>query len=240
MQLLFLLQTAFTIWMLVDAVRRGSPFYWYIIIMFPFGEWVYFFAVKIHDPQFKKFTSNLFTKRAGLKQLRYNAQMTPSVQNKLLLAQALHDHRDYSEAITLFEEILQRDKAYKEALYGLAQCRIQRGEKDLAIKAFGRLADLDITFADYSASIELATLLWRSGEKQASMELLEKIVTKSMRMSHMIDLAKCYSLLDRKEDARDLLQQALEDYENSPTYVKRNDQKFVKVAKSLLSKLGQA
>ena len=49
MHVFLILSYAFSIWMVVDAFKRGSEHYWYLIILFPFGEWVYFFLVKIHD-----------------------------------------------------------------------------------------------------------------------------------------------------------------------------------------------
>ena len=49
MHLAFMLSTAFSLWMLVDAVQRGLGAKWGWIIMIPFGEFAYFFAVKIHD-----------------------------------------------------------------------------------------------------------------------------------------------------------------------------------------------
>ena len=36
-------------WMLVDAIQRRPPYYWYIVVFMPFGPLVYFFAIKIHD-----------------------------------------------------------------------------------------------------------------------------------------------------------------------------------------------
>ena len=78
------LQTAFMIWMLVDAVKRRVEFYWYIIIFFPFGEWVYFFAVKIHD--FRQVRFRLAERAPSLRKLRFEAKQTPSINNKLALA----------------------------------------------------------------------------------------------------------------------------------------------------------
>jgi len=49
MHILLILSYAFSIWMLVDAYQRRAEHYWYLIIFFPFGEWVYFFLVKVHD-----------------------------------------------------------------------------------------------------------------------------------------------------------------------------------------------
>ncbi len=49
MPVLLILSYAFSIWMIVDAFKRGADHYWFLIIFCPFGEWVYFFLVKIHD-----------------------------------------------------------------------------------------------------------------------------------------------------------------------------------------------
>ena len=47
----YLLQAALTLWMLVDAHRRGVDYYWYwIILVFqPLGAWAYFFIYKAKD-----------------------------------------------------------------------------------------------------------------------------------------------------------------------------------------------
>lgn len=49
MHILLILSYAFSVWMIVDAYQRRAEHYWYLIIFFPFGEWVYFFLVKVHD-----------------------------------------------------------------------------------------------------------------------------------------------------------------------------------------------
>ena len=48
---LWLVQAAMTIWMLVDANRRGVESYWFWIIFIfqPLGPWAYFFVYKIKD-----------------------------------------------------------------------------------------------------------------------------------------------------------------------------------------------
>src|ERR671924_401471 len=50
---LYLAQAALTIWMLVDANRRGVDFYWFwvILVFQPFGPWAYFFLYKLKDLQ---------------------------------------------------------------------------------------------------------------------------------------------------------------------------------------------
>ena len=48
---LFFVQAAMTIWMIVDASRRGVEYYWYWLILAfqPFGAWAYFFVYKLQD-----------------------------------------------------------------------------------------------------------------------------------------------------------------------------------------------
>ena len=53
MHILIGLGVALKIWMLVDAIGRGAESYWFFIIVFaPFGEFIYFFMVKMRDFDF--------------------------------------------------------------------------------------------------------------------------------------------------------------------------------------------
>jgi hypothetical protein len=49
-RLIPILFLAFKIWMIIDAVRRQVPYYWFLIVIFvPFGDFVYFAMVKMKD-----------------------------------------------------------------------------------------------------------------------------------------------------------------------------------------------
>lgn len=50
-QLVLLFSYALSIWMCVDAYQRGMPGWWFVIILVPFGEWIYFFLFKVQDFQ---------------------------------------------------------------------------------------------------------------------------------------------------------------------------------------------
>ena len=49
MVILGYLALAFKIWMVFDALRRKVHLLWFFVLMVPFGDWVYFFAVKVRD-----------------------------------------------------------------------------------------------------------------------------------------------------------------------------------------------
>ncbi len=100
MTILYLLQPAFTIWMLVDALRRRPILYWYVIIFLPFGPFVYFFAFKIHDYDLGWLGRIVrpAPPAPSLAELRERVRQSPSLANRMRLANALHDAGDYAEA----------------------------------------------------------------------------------------------------------------------------------------------
>src|SRR4051794_34879214 len=85
-------QTAFMVWMLVDAYRRHAESFWFwIILIVPvLGAWVYFFVVKVHDfrrgSQAGLGLSGLFQRRPSLDELRYRAEHMPTLVNRVSLA----------------------------------------------------------------------------------------------------------------------------------------------------------
>src|SRR5262249_1883011 len=78
---LTLAQVALTIWMLVDANRRGVEYHWFWIILIfqPIGAWAYFFLYKVKDFQDRPgWLGNLFQRRASLAELRHRAEQSPT------------------------------------------------------------------------------------------------------------------------------------------------------------------
>src|SRR5262245_14099075 len=120
-RLLYGLQSIFSLWMVVDAARRGAAGYWYPVIFLPGGPIAYFFLVKIHDYQFRgirQFFQRVFAPKVTLEKLRFSAEETPSFVNKLALAQGLYDAALYPEAVGQFEAALRIDEDDKDALHG--------------------------------------------------------------------------------------------------------------------------
>src|SRR5438094_871058 len=89
-----LLHIGLVIWMAVDASRRGADPVWFWIILFmqPIGAWVYFFAFKLRDlhrPRIGRVAHHVGRRRLSLDELRYHAERTPTVTNRLALAERL-------------------------------------------------------------------------------------------------------------------------------------------------------
>lgn len=238
LRILYFASIALVIWMTVDAVRRRAEFYWYLIILFvPFGGVIYFFMVKIHDYDLRRLLPS--TRPAlALPDLQRKALETPSITNKLALADGLEEAERYDEAARLFSEALSRDEDNLRALHGLARCRMGTGQFDEACQHLEKLLGVDNAFRDYSAALDYAEALWQSGRKDDTIDLLEGLVSVSSRVNHRVALAHYQMRADRTAEARDVLDRALKEYEGSPEYVKRRDRKWANKARDMLAKLG--
>ena len=242
-RLLVLLQSAFSVWMLVDAIgRRGISRYWYWIILIPFGEWFYFFKYKIHDPDFawlKAPFGSLLDKPASIKELRHNAEQTPSLANQVSLAQALHDAEEYEEAAELFEHVLEKDSTSRDALYGLGVTRIGRGDEEGAIEPLRRLVDIEPSHHDFDAWAKLAHALWKLERRQETIEALSLLVRRSPRLQHRIAYAYYLGLAEHRDEAQAQLATALQEFEYAPKYAKRGQRALAKQAREMLRQLSE-
>jgi hypothetical protein len=239
-RLLPFLGLVFTIWMVVDAIKRRADFWWFaIIILFgPLGALVYFLMVKLQDYDVGRLTRALSGGPSGsLSELAYRAQETPSVSNKLALGDALAKAERYAEASDVYREILRKDDVNKQALHGIARSLLGAGRAGEACEYFQRLLEMDNSYADYSAALDYAEALWQSGKKEDAVELLNGLVRVSARINHRVALGHYLMLSERKGEARDVLTLALRDHEHSPAFVKKRDQKWAARAEKMIREL---
>ena len=237
--MLYYLFAAFYIWMIVDAVRRRAEFWWYLIIIFvPFGPLIYFFVVKVPDRRGGGGGIARLTRREpSLDDLRYRAGETPSVVNKLALADALLARSEYQESASIYQDVLSHDRENKEALYGhsLSLMGMQRHAE--AADELHELMELDNSYRDYAAALDYGEALWQSGEHEDAVDLLTGLVGVDGRINHRIALAHYLGLSGQKDGAREQLKTALDDYQHQPAFVKRRDAGWASQAEKMLRDL---
>ncbi len=238
-RVLLLLEHVFMAWMLYDCIRRRPGGYWFWIIFIPFGEWFYFFNVKIHDPDMR-WLKELFRYRKpeSLDALRYRHDETPSLTNRLRLAQALHDAGEYQEAAGMFESLYVEDNQNLEGLYGLARCQAALGDHETAAVTFERVIEADSSFAEYEPWLDLAKSLWQLDRMPEAIERLEQLVEISPRLAHSVTLAQFQKEANEKEGARGTLEAALHHFQHTPRYHRKRNRLWAFKAKRLLKSLG--
>ncbi|HTA91575.1 MAG TPA: tetratricopeptide repeat protein [Polyangiaceae bacterium] len=232
----------FRIWMLVDAIRRRPPFYWYLIIFFvPLGDFIYFAMIKLPAGGTRSSLSTLATAVSApgpsLSELELRAKETPSELNKLAFADALAAEQRPLEASERYRDVLRQASDSKEALHGLARSLLALGRPLEATEELSHLMELDSGFRDYSAALDYAEALWQSGQHDDAIGLLTGLVGVSKRINHRMALAHYLKEQGDSATARNELDLALRDFATQPDFVQRRDRRWADRARKLLAEL---
>ncbi len=239
-----ILSYAFSVWMFVDALRRKAEFYWFLVILFvPLGAFIYFLFVKIQDPVAEPSSTDSggptmmpqrLSRQPSLETLRVAVEETPSIENQLRLASALFQARKSEESAAIYEQCLAIDAEDAEALYGLGRCRVETKRWPEGVNLFTRAIAQDRSFRDYDVWLDLAFCYIQNEEGAKAIEILERLVEEAPRVKHKTILGRCLAELGHPQKARDMLQQAVADYEESSFFLQRDNESWVTQARQML------
>jgi hypothetical protein len=233
-QIVYLAQGAFTIWMLVDAYRRGADSYWYFIILFVpgIGAWAYFFVVKIGDFSGLRDLSFL-QRRPAMEELRYRADQMPTLTNRLALAERLVEIRDYDEAVPHLEAVLGQEPDLSQPRYLLALCRAEGAKADLAVPLLEKLIARDRTWSNYAAWHLLIRIQSESGAGDKALATCRELARLAPTLQHQCLLAERLLAEGEDDEARDLLQRSLEENQYAPGFIRRRNRRWASRARQL-------
>lgn len=235
---------AFKAWMLIDSVQRGGMRggngYWFLICWIPFGDWAYFFAVKIHDPEFSRYWKKHLKKKVSLDDLRYAYKSSPSALNKLTLAQALHDRGEFSEAVALSEELYKSEPENKAYLLLHGSCLSGLKRFSDAIPVYEKLVSKEFAFRNYEGATALAAVYVESGEREKAIELYRRVVKSSAQLRYQVDLAKLLAEKGEKSEAKRIVDDAIQQFKHEPKFIQRRDRSELGVAKKVQKMLESA
>ena len=176
------LSTLFAIFFAVHALRTGRQIYWLIILfLFPYlGSIVYFIVEFL--PEMRVGTRvNKMTSVAGraldptrdLREAREALDMTPTAQNRMLLARALMNAGQPAEAAAQFEECLKGPFASDPEIGFLAaQAHLASNEPVRALDILLQIRNRDKHFRQESMAVAIGqALAWNGDSAAAGVEL---------------------------------------------------------------------
>jgi hypothetical protein len=232
------LQLGFKLWMVVDSIQRlGFGSWWpYFIFFFPLGSWIYFLVEKW--PELSARGSLSFERPPAVEKLRYAADHSPSLENEVRLATALLDAGQADEAARLFERAVRQDDAFVRAHHGLGLAALARDEPAAAVTSFERVRQLDRRYADWGIWLDLALAQKAAGDPAAATATLRELHRSQPRLEHSVALARALHGQAKDDEARALLERALEDDQHAPRHVSTAAKAWEKEASALLAKLG--
>jgi len=241
--ILTLLQTAFLVWMLVDAYRRGAEYYWYLIMLFlpGLGAWIYFFVVKLPSGDFRNIQLGGFIRRGpSLDHLRYLAEQTPTLTNHLNLAQRLIEVGQHAEAVPHLEAVLKTEPDHGLALYSLANCYHTLGRSAEAVPVLERLLRRDNRWGNYAGWRLLVAAQDDVGDRTGALQSCRELARLAPTLQNQCLLAE--HLLDEGQtiEARMLLEQALRDHDYAPGHVRRRNGRWAAEARRLIKRTESA
>jgi hypothetical protein len=238
---LYLAQAALTVWMLVDANRRGVEFYWYWIILGfqPLGSWAYFFLYKAGDFRAGQgWLAGLFHRRPSLEEVRHQAEWSPTLANRLELAGRLAEVGDYAEAVPHVEAVLAHEPDHCQALFLLAVCQRGQGRPEQAVPPLQKLLARQPSWGNYQGWHTLLAVRREAGDLPGAVAGCRELAQTAPRLEHTCLLAEYLAEAGEKAEARKVLEQTLHDFRYLPGTSRRRDRPWLGRAKQLLKEMG--
>jgi hypothetical protein len=235
---LVLLQTAFTVWMLIDAyTRHAEPAWFWVVLLVPVvGAWAYFFLVKIGDFQGGNLGS-LFQSRPSLAELRYRTEQAPTLANHLALAQRLVEREEYAEAVPHLDAARKTEPDHGQVLYLLALCHANEGRSDEALPLLERLVAREPRWSNYVAWRLLIQIRARSEDRPGTLAACRELVRLSPTLEHRCLLAEHLLEDGQAEEARNLLALALQEHYYASGPIRRSNRRWASHARRLLKRV---
>lgn len=232
-----LLQGAFTVWMAVDAYRRGAEQYWlFVVLLVPAaGAWVYFFVYP--GPDLATRTGPLFARRVSLDELEYRAEQSPTLANHLALAQELVRREAYADAFPPLEAAHKIEPEHRQVLFCMAVCHAKLAAPDRAVPLLERIVQHEPRWSDYQAWQFLIELRALRGESEAALGLARELVRLSPTLKHSCLLGELLGEHGHGAEARVLLERALQDHAYQPPPIRRREKSWAGQARKLLRRL---
>ncbi len=229
----------FKLWMLFDATRRRVHLLWYLALLVPLGDVVYFFAVKLRDFNvYPALPARASAPRALLEAER-EAEQSPSFRNRVRAAWALLEDERPERAQAYFELALGSHPDDKEARFGLGLCQLGQGEWAAAVVTLSPLVERSLPYQDYEAALALAEAAFRDRQATATYELLQRVIDDGHRLEHRLLLARYQLRAGVRAEALATLQAALHAFEAKPELERRREGAIATEARSLLRNLEQ-
>lgn len=233
--LIAVVQAIFTLWMLVDAVRRGGEQKWLWIILFlPVLGAVAYFIMEMMPRLRGHDVAAWFQRPASLEELRYRTEQSPTLANHLAFAQRLIDHQAYADALPQLEAAGQREPDHGQVLYSLALCRVRLGQPDDALPLLARLIQRDPRWSDFSAWRLLRETHVDRNDAEQALTTCRELVKLSPSLQNQCTLAEQLLDMGQAAEARPILEKVITDHAYQPAPIRRRNRKWAKEAKRML------
>ncbi len=246
MPLLGLLYIAIAVFFAIHAVRTGRNMYWlFVLLVFPFlGSVIYFFAEYLPEQRNSRVVrktgaafKSMIDPGRELREAEQALEQTPSMGNRLRLAQALYGAGRAAEALPHFQACAHGVFANDpEALLGLARTQYALKQPGEAWATLGRLLQAQPERQTGEMALLYAELAAEVAPDQAE-AAFQLALTRHGGIATNSAWGCWLVAQGRAAEARPVLEQVLKDARLSPPHSRNLHREAIASAEAALSKL---
>jgi tetratricopeptide (TPR) repeat protein len=227
----------FSIWMLVDAIRRRE-YLWVFLILAGLGFWYFFYVYRGSASATQGFELPGAAKRKRIKELQAQIHHLDNAVHHFYLGDIYFRQGKFPLAEKCYRAALERDAKDIDARAHLGQCLLRQKRAAEARPWLEGVCAEDPKHDFGYSMMALAETLTALGEQDAALAVWLKVTAQHSYARAKVQLAELYLAKGRMEPARVELTEVLTDDAHAPSFQRKRDRVWVRRARSLVRKAG--
>jgi len=236
---LVLIGAIFSIWMCIDAIRRGEWLWVASIVLFTvFSAVLYFFMV--YRPQGAAgggstgFELPGARDRARLKEIEKRIHHLDHARDHLDLADHFFSKGKFEKAEASYRESLKRDQNDPDAVAHLGQCLLRLKRPAEAKPLLEQALAVDPRHDYGHTQMALAETQAALGNPDEAIATWQKVLAHHGYARAKVQYAELVAAKGRHDEARNLMRELIADDQHSPRFQRVRDKAWIRRAKKLL------
>lgn len=231
----------FSLWMAVEASRRGNrDWLWIILVFQPFGAIVYFLSEYLGGVGAGSGIGPLFAGRKALRLAEAEVRRLGNSTTWADYATELRARKKYQEAADAAGKSVAMDPRNIHGQYELGQSLLALGQPAPAAAALTVVVAAEPYHKTGEALFALATALHLAGDREAARDRFEQLMQRASRPQFLMGQAALLFDCGDHAAARAIAQRVIDDADHVPDYHRREVRPWVRRARRFLSQLAKA
>jgi hypothetical protein len=229
----------FTLWMFIDAVRKGEWMWAVFIFIFPMLNTIlyYFMVYRASSSATQGFELPGAATRKRIKELQAQIHHLDKAHHYFQLGDVYFRQGKLALAEAAYRASLERDAQDIDARAHLGQCLLREGKAAEARPLLEAVCKENPKH-DYGHSMmALAETLTALGEQKAAIAIWQQVTESNQYPRAKVQLAELYVANNQTDLARAELKDVLSDDVHAPAFQRKRDRVWVRRARSLMRKV---